>query len=286
MSDESNSHILGVVERLSKQYISNIADLSTSELEQPSRCHLWAVKDVVSHLVGINGFVQNSLSRSLEGDGIPAEGMPNPGTGNARSMSDGIANRAIQLSETALSSRAQMIDISERMEFELIETFRNVPSDKWDIPAYHPMNTLSPRLLLLLKLFELSLHAWDIFNALDKNHQVDSEAAELLLEVWKSPEINVWFFTPDIEQVDPVVLDVEFDSNKGLRLASWSGTLDIVDRPSTPSDSATVLKVSPELFSLLITARANLDTNISAGNVSILGDESTIQWFHTWFKGS
>ena len=130
------------------------------------------------------------------------------------------------------------------------------------------------------------MHAWDIFNALDKNHQVDSEAAELLLEVWKSPEINVWFFTPDIEQVDPVVLDVEFDSNKGLRLASWSGTLDIVDRPSTPSDSATVLKVSPELFSLLITARANLDTNISAGNVSILGDESTIQWFHTWFKGS
>lgn len=286
MNHQSTSHILNVVEKLSKQYLSDICDLSYSDFEQPSKCHMWAVKDVISHLVSINGFFQNSVVRSLDGDGMPPEGMPNPGTGSAIAMSEGIANRAIQLSETALSEQSQMIAISERTEVDLLETFKNVNSDQWDLPAYHPMNTLTPRLLLLLKLFESSLHSWDVFNALDDNYQIDLEAADILLEVWKSPEINRWFFTPNIDQIDPVILDVEFESNKGLRLASWSGTLDIMDRPSKPTGAEAVIKVSPRLFSLLITARANLESNIRDGNISVAGDESAVQWFHTWFRGS
>ena len=177
-------------------------------------------------------------------------------------------------------------DRSERMETESLETFKNVNNDEWDLPAYHPMNTLSPRLLLLLKLFELSMHSWDVFNALDDNYQIDPEAANILIEVWKSPEINRWFFTPNIEQIDPVILDVEFESNKGLRLASWSGTLDILDRPSESTSSETTIKVNPRLFSLLITARANLESNISDGNISLARDKSAVRWCHTSFKGS
>ena len=286
MNHQSTSHILYVVERLSKQYLSDVSALSSTDFEQPSKCHMWAVKDVVSHLVSINGFFQNSVVRSLGGDGMPPEGMPNPGTGSAVTMGEGIANRAIQLSETALSNRSQMIDISERMETESLETFKNVNTDEWDLPAYHPMNTLSPRLLLLLKLFELSIHSWDVFNALDDNYQIDPEAADILIEVWKSPEINRWFFTPNIEQIDPVIMDVEFESNKGLRLASWSGTLDIMNRPSESTSAETTIKVTPSLFSLLITARANLESNISDGNISLAGDKSTVRWFHTWFRGS
>ena len=286
MNHHSASHILNVVEKLSKQYLSDICDLSSTDFEQPSKCHMWAVKDVVSHLISINGFFQNSVVRSLDGDGMPPEGMPNPGTGSAVAMSEGIANRAIQLSETALSDQSQMIAISERMEVDLLETFKNVNSDEWDLPAYHPMNTLSPRLLLLLKLFESTLHSWDIFNALDDNYQINLEAADILLEAWKSPEINRWFFTPNIEQVNPVILDVEFESNKGLRLASWSGAIDIMDRPSKPTGAEAVIKVSPKLFSLLITARAHLESNISDGNISLAGDKSAVRWFHTWFRGS
>ena len=61
---------------------------------------MWAIKDVVSHMIATTGFFLNSVTRALQGDELPPEGAPNPGVGNAATMGAGIASRAIQISET------------------------------------------------------------------------------------------------------------------------------------------------------------------------------------------
>jgi hypothetical protein len=151
--------LLDIVAESSNKFITGLSDLKSSEWEIPSKCHQWAIKDVSSHILAIDGFFLNSLSRAIEGDGNPTEGMPNPGTGNARSMADGIASRAIQISETAL-----LLDTLSNMEWDLINVFQNIALDNWHIPAYHPAGKSSPYLLLKMKLLELVVHSWDIFH--------------------------------------------------------------------------------------------------------------------------
>ena len=90
--------ILETVEECSDRFLDDISSIGSSDWEVPSRCHQWAIKDIYSHTLAINGFFLNSLTRAIQGDGNPSEGMPNPGTGNARTMAEGIASRSLQIS--------------------------------------------------------------------------------------------------------------------------------------------------------------------------------------------
>ena len=111
-------------------------------------------------------------------------------------------------------------------------------------------------------------------------------AAVLLREVWTSPQINRWFITPNLEILDPVTLAVDFGAIEGLKIISWGGNLEIIKSEGSKTNADAVISVDPSLFSLLITARTNLETAILDGRVSISGNSSATQWFHTWFRGT
>ena len=130
------------------------------------------------------------------------------------------------------------------------------------------------------------MHSWDSLNALDNSYEVDQTAAVLLSEVWTSPQINRWFITPNLEILDPVTLAVDFGAIEGLKIISWEGNLEIIQSEASQPNVDAVISVNPSLFSLLITARANLETAILDGRVSISGNRSATQWFHTWFRGT
>ena len=285
MSPNTNE-ILITIEGLSKHLIQGLNKLTDDQWESPSRCHMWAVKDVVSHLVAINGFFLNSMTRALEGDSLPAHGMPNPGTGNAVQMSDGIASRAIQMSETTLSRRIDSMDALTYLENSLITMWKKLDESQWDIPAYHPVNQLSPNLILELKLMEIIVHSWDIFNGVDAKYKISNRGGILLCDVWKNSLLNRWLFTPGNTQNDLVQLDFEIGSGKSLRLINYNASLTMTDEHKKDDTADATIQIAPETLALAITARKNLVDLVESHEAHIEGNKDKALLFHNWFKGS
>ena len=279
--------ILNVVKESSSKFIREMSELEPEAWEIPSRCHQWAIKDICSHTLAIDGFFLNSITRSIAGDGNPSEGMPNPGTGNAQSMAPGIASRAIQISETAFPDVKQLLSTMTNMESNLIEVFQNLSPQNWHIPAYHPAGQFSPYLFLKMKLMEIVIHSWDIFSSIDPSYQIRNDEAQLLSEVWKESKITSWFYTPDQEQTEPVTIDFNFDDNQCLRVQTWRGTLNIFEQPFKKiTPPVTTVETTYQDFALMVTARKNIHEAYNINEISVSGDISTLEDFHKLFRGS
>ena len=278
--------ILSAVKYQSKCLIEGLDKLTPNQWDSPSRCHMWAIKDVVSHLVAINGFFLNSINQSLEGVFLPSHGMPNPGTGNAAEMSDGIASRAIQMSETTLSRQTDAMDALTHLEDVLITTWQQLDETQWDMPAYHPVNQLSPNLILELKLMEIILHSWDIFNSIDTTYQISKQNGILLCDVWKNEVLNRWLFTPDPSQHDPIQIELKLGTTKSMQLITYDSNLILTDQYENGDSTDTVINISPENLALVITARNNIEDLLDTKQAHIEGIKDKAQLFHHWFRGS
>ena len=103
--------ILSAINRISSNTVEQLEQFSNFEWEAPSRCHMWANKDVAAHLVATLGFNLNSITMALSGNHLPGEGMPNPGTFHSSEIAPGIASRAIQLSETSLRNKTTLLKV-------------------------------------------------------------------------------------------------------------------------------------------------------------------------------
>ena len=286
MPDSKTLATLSTVEDLTTEVLHKLQGLSSQEWEAPSRCHMWAIKDVACHMVAVSGFYLNSINRSKDGDGMPPEGMPNPGAATAKDLSKGIASRAIQISETSLKTPTDIVQTLYSLEQQLIDTWKSLDEPQWNLPAYHIANRSTPQGIIYWKLLETSIHSWDIFNALDDSYNVNPEAAVLLNEVWKNREMNRWFISLHPDQMEGTIIDVELEDSLGLRIENWNGTLRITSRPANKTTATASIQVDPGLFALLITARANLETLIDKGSVSITGNREAVYLFHEWFRGS
>jgi len=286
MTETKEPIILNAINRLSEEFINKLETFSSSEWEAPSHCHMWAIKDVVSHMIATTGFFLNSVTRALQGDALPPEGAPNPGVGNAATMGAGIASRAIQISETDFHNYNSMLDTLIYMESDMAETFHSIAEEQWDFGVYHPINKISIKDILYLKLMESVLHSWDVLHALDKNYRIESESASLLTEVWTNPLLNRWFISPE-EKFNTVTLDFHLSTNSRMRIISWNGNLEIM-KPALETDGQADAEIYTDssLFSLLITARLNLDEAIQTGIASVTGNRKAADKFHSWFKGA
>jgi hypothetical protein len=287
MTTINNSIIMDSLHRLSQEMVYKLKKLSQNEWESPSRCHMWATKDVVSHMIATSGFLLNSVNRALQGDGLPPEGAPNPGVGSATTMSPGIASRAIQISETELKKNDSMIEILQRLESDILKTLRSLSIGQWNLVSYHPVNTLSIRDIMLIKLMESTLHSWDFQNALDETYQIDVQSAELLLEVWKNPLVNRWFISPDEEDFGSVTLDFHLSNQSRIRILTGHGEVQLIEpKESSMVQADAEVYVDSGFFSLLITARANLENALKTGQARLTGDSESAKGFHRWFRGT
>ena len=285
-----NTHqALEVINRISSKSIEKFKTFSESEWETPSRCHMWANKDVAAHLVGILGFNLNSISMALSQDILPGEGMPNPGTFHSVDIAPAIASRAIQLSETSLKNKHTLVETLSTIKEDFINQCSSVNSTEWDLDAYHPVNILSIKEILLIILLEVTLHTWDICNALQDDYDIDQEAAVLLVNLWKNSKANRWFImssTPDNLDLNPKVIDIDLGLNARLVITDFNGDLEIFEKPNSATTAPTTIYTNPKDFALLITARVNLFDLIDQKKVTTQGDKKNLLLFHSWFKGT
>ena len=281
--------ILSAINKISSNTIGKLEEFSSFEWDAPSRCHMWANKDVAAHLVATLGFNLNSITMALSGNSLPGEGMPNPGTFHSTQIAPGIASRAIQLSETSLRNKTTLVKALSDIQQDFNETCKTINKSRWELKAYHPVNMLSISEMLLIVLLEVTLHTWDIFNSLQDDYVVDEESAILLVNLWKNPKANRWFIVDpsgDSPDVTPKVIDIDLGLEKKLRLTTYKGTLDIFEKADTMDLAPTTIQTSPTDFSLLITARKNLFDLIDQKKVTVEGNKKNVLMFHHWFKGT
>ena len=281
--------ILSAINKISSNTIGKLEEFSSFEWDAPSRCHMWANKDVAAHLVATLGFNLNSITMALSGNSLPGEGMPNPGTFHSTQIAPGIASRAIQLSETSLRNKTTLVKALSDIQQDFNETCKTINKSRWELKAYHPVNMLSISEMLLIVLLEVTLHTWDIFNSLQDDYVVDEESAILLVNLWKNPKANRWFIVDpsgDSPDVTPKVIDIDLGLEKKLRLTTYKGTLDIFEKADTMDLAPTTIQTSPRDFSLLITARKNLFDLIDQKKVTVEGNKKNVLMFHHWFKGT
>ena len=281
--------ILSAINKISSNTIGKLEEFSSFEWDAPSRCHMWANKDVAAHLVATLGFNLNSITMALSGNSLPGEGMPNPGTFHSTQIAPGIASRAIQLSETSLRNKTTLVKALSDIQQDFNETCKTINKSRWELKAYHPVNMLSISEMLLIVLLEVTLHTWDIFNSLQDDYVVDEESAILLVNLWKNPKANRWFIVDpsgDSPDVTPKVIDIDLGLEKKLRLTTYKGTLDIFEKADTMDLAPTTIQTSPTDFSLLITARKNLFDLIDQKRVTVEGNKKNLLMFHHWFKGT
>lgn len=284
----NTSETLTVINRIASDSIEQFKTFSNSEWESPSRCHMWATKDVVSHLVAIFGFNLNSIAMTLSKNSLPGEGMPNPGTFNSKDMASAVASRAIQLSETSLKNKITLVETLSTIKHDFMTQCDSIGPEEWDLDSYHPVNILSPRLILLIILLEVTLHSWDVFSALKNDYQVDQEASILLINLWKNSKANSWFI--DINETNsnetPKIIDIDLGLSTKLRITALKGNLNIFEKLTSMNDAPTTIKTNPSDFALLITARINLFDLIDQKKVTITGNKPELLMFHKWFKGT
>ena len=281
--------ILSIVDKISTNTIETLKTFSTSDWDAPSRCHMWANKDIAAHLVGILGFNLNSISMALSQNSLPGEGMPNPGTFHSADIAPAIASRAIQLSETSLKNKHTLIETLSTMKNDLTIQCSSISSIEWDLDAYHPINIISIKEILLIILLEITVHTWDIFNALEDDYEIDQEAAVLLINLWKNSQANRWFITsstPENSDLNPKVIDINLGSVTTLRITDFDGDLEIFEKPSSAKAAPTIINTTPKDFALLITARVNLFDLIDREKITTEGDKNNLLLFHNWFKGT
>ena len=213
--------------------------------------------------------------------------MPNPGTSTALSMAGGISSRAIQISETDLKSSKTLLSVFSDLENQILESFKNVTEDGWEKPDYHPMNTLSPELLLGLKHIETIIHSWDIFNSIDSNYSLDDKACLLLCDLWQSNLITDWFLTPDENQLDPVSISIDLIDAGNFTLTIWNGILSFTENGTMSNkNQMNYLRISPANLILLLSARTNIESLVEKNEVTVKGDQNIFSKFHTWFRGT
>ena len=281
--------ILSAINRISSNTVEQLEQFSNFEWEAPSRCHMWANKDVAAHLVATLGFNLNSITMALSGNHLPVEGMPNPGTFHSSEIAPGIASRAIQLSETSLRNKTTLLKVLSDIQQDFNDTCKTINESKWELKAYHPVNMLSIAEILLIVLLELTLHTWDIFNALQDDYVVDEKSAILLVNLWKNSNANSWFIvnpSGDSPDVTPKVIDIDLGLENKLRLTTYKGNLDIFEKSDAMDLAPTTIQTSPTDFSLLITARKNLFDLIEQKRVTVEGNKKNLLMFHHWFKGT
>lgn len=271
--------------KLSNELLQAFGNLTPEQFEQKSKCHQWAIKDIGSHLIATTGFAINSIQRSVQGDYLPAEGQPNPGSANSQSMAAGIASRAIQISETDLPNNSELINVLFEMEKSLLNVFLSIDENQWELPAYHPIAKFSPQLFLDISLIELILHSWDINSALNSNYEINSEESKIINQIWLNPEINNWLYTPDETQESELVCDINL--SEPLRIITWRDQIVISEIPSNSNlvPNATI-EVRENDFPLLISARDNIEIAIEQNRAEISGEKDIIYRFHQWFKGT
>jgi uncharacterized protein (TIGR03083 family) len=251
----------------------------------PSACALFAVRDVVAHLIYMANTCTDGITRGRQDDTSPPAGGSDPGLFKTRSQEERQQRSAVAaqrriavregLGNTLLSVFGQTWDHFHHLAGSL-------SPHEWNKLCYHGRGLMPARSLVNAAVFELTIHGWDIRSALEPSARLSPEALAVILEFFS--ECLHWFFAPDARLPTPVRYRFTLT---GALSSQW----DIVVAGDT-AHMASAAETTPahatfgcngETFALLMCGRIGFDAAIRDKRVIPTGDMAGVQAFKKWF---
>ena len=166
--------------------------LSPSLFANPSSADGWTNADVLSHITMGALSYHMYLSRALDGILEPPEGLPSPQKGYLQTdVSTTILESTKQLGYDNISTLVDMF-VANCHKFHLL--LSSIGDDAWNKPVYHRLGHTTVRGLLLYRISEVCLHAWDIKSSTESLPSLHPRTIHPLLE--RVPGWLDWVFKP------------------------------------------------------------------------------------------
>jgi uncharacterized protein (TIGR03083 family) len=277
---------MALVQAESARLIQYLKELPTDAWDQPSACTQWQIQDVVAHMSGVAEFYRDTISRGLQGDTTPPEGVPSAGTVNAAAMAEPLAQMA---RDTREQLGDHVLATFEATITRLNDLLSGVGSDEWDRPCYHPWRLMPLRQFLAMTLQELVLHGWDIRSRLAPDASLSPEGFPALVELITTSSTSgflTWAFRPGPRLSAPVCYRFDVTGPGASRIDFViEGDQAHIEAAGDRSPSVT-FHCDTETYLLVMYGRLNLEGARSLGRLRIEGDQALATTFAQWFKGA
>jgi uncharacterized protein (TIGR03083 family) len=250
-----------------------LATLSADGWQRPSACDLWAIRDVVAHLIWAADFYTDAVSRGIQGDiSHPADRPP----GNAPALFPAMPAYIDQQART----------VRERVGTALLPTFQasfhalsqgmtRLSPQQWEMPCafFHFRGGHRPaHAFLFAILAELAIHGWDIRSRFDATAPLSEQSLRFLLERGLPTLVGFLTFPMDTDHPSPVRYRCDLGVDSALRYDV------IVDggrarmEPAADVPAAVTLRCDRTTFALVLYSRVPLDTAVAQGCVTVEGN--------------
>lgn len=262
------------------------AQLSPADWERPSACAGWTCAEVAAHLLGQDFSLR--VTRGLGGDFSPPPGSPPVEQHDEAAFAQSIFQRAFATKER---EGAQLLDSLFYRLDAAVRVFEQTPAAQWETLCYWPPGPEPARVMLDMRISEMSMHAWDIFSRFDPDYRLSVAVVPVLMDT--VPRAVRRAFRPDpalagplrfrfrIDRPMPAVYDLIFSQDKAR--------LETVDPDATAASAAPAPAVTfqcdGETWVLTMYGRRSPDAAIAAGRLTYAGDAALAQSFAARFVG-
>jgi uncharacterized protein (TIGR03083 family) len=297
----SDSHVarcLTTLRELSYALASDLGALSPAELDGPTNCPPWRVRDLAAHVVssgeGFVDYIRNGLGGSVE---------PPAGDRHGRQV------------ELESAEPRTLADALKAVTSAFEGLYSSLEADELEMICYHRRGNRSVRWYAAHRLAEVAFHAWDIQFSLGHTPVLDERVAVLLLPTLlesNAPRTYAAGLTAQRGSGERFLLAVVDDPESRWRVTIHPAQL-VAERVATPpahhitnsaadppistppadlpsSDSSADLPVTGAPADLTITAsaadlallvygRANLPSLSASGAAHLEGDPSLVHRF-------
>ena len=258
-----------------------VAALSPEDLDRPSACEGWSVADAIAHLVG-QAF-SLTVTRGLQGDYSPPPGAPAVTAHNEDEFAQNIFQRAF-------NTRAEVGDrlleaLSDRLD-ESVMVFDSVGSEQWDNLCYWPPGPESVRVMLDMRISELSMHAWDVCSRFDPHYRLSDGSVQVLMDT--VPRAVRRAFRPDPGLERSLIFRFLIDAPLAIEydlVFSAQGAVLRQAQEQRPEDADVIFHCDGETYVMVMYGRTTTERAMASGRLSWEGDEALALGFGERFKG-
>jgi uncharacterized protein (TIGR03083 family) len=248
---------------------------------RPSACHRWEVRDVIGHLILGAEFYQSVISRGLQGNASPLDGLPQAGTVQAASAwSSLVAQRSVARRE---SLGDQLLSTFIATSDQLHQVLARCGPQDWETRCYHPVGLLPVRLFVDRRLTEVVMHGWDIRSRLEPEAHLSPESFPAFLEGMTATV--GWACWPGMQRAALTRYRFEVTGPVPRRTDIVIEGDQARMEPGETAQANVTFCCATEPFILLLYGRLPLSDAIAAGRMTAEGDEGLIPAFAQWFRG-
>ena len=254
--------------------------LSPDAWSRPSACQRWAVRDVVGHLILGAEIYANVVSRGLQGDTAPLQGLPEAGSVNAASASPLLDQLSVERRE---SLGEQLLPTFNATGTQLSQLLAGIGPQDWETLCYHPAGLLPVRLFVDLRLTELMMHGWDIRSRFEPAASLGPESLPAFLDVLAAAV--GWAFWPGSQPASLVRYRFEVTgtvpTSLDIVIAGEQARIEI----GGTARANVIFRCSAETFVFVMYGRLTPQDALAHGRLTVDGEAELVTAFAQWFRG-